>query len=63
MARMTGAPQKSRYPWLLALGVVLLILGAVRLANDTPAIGAVMVVVGVLLICTRLIQRTIERRP
>ena len=54
-------PTKSRYPWLLAIGTVLVILGVVRLANDSPAVGGVLLVVGVLLVCTRLIQRSVER--
>lgn len=63
MTRMTDSKPRPRYPWLFAVGTVLVILGAVRLTNGTPLIGAVMALAGVALIATRLIQQSIERRP
>lgn len=54
------APTKTRYPWLYAIGTVLVVLGVIRLANDS-ALGAVLLIVGVIAIATRLIQQSIER--
>ena len=53
--------RKTRYPWLFAIGTVLVIMGAIRLANDAPGTGGVFVIVGVVLIATRLIQQSLER--
>lgn len=54
---------KDRMPWAFAVGVGIGALGLFALVAGDGALGAwVALGIGVLLICTGLIQRSIERR-
>lgn len=57
---MSTQKQASRTPWTLVVGTCVLVLGAIGVANGTPT-GFLLAVVGVVLVGTGLIQRTIRQ--
>lgn len=57
---MSTQKQASRTPWPLVVGTCVLLLGAIGVVNGTPT-GYLLAVVGVVLIGTGLVQRTIRQ--
>lgn len=63
-----SSPKSAPMPWAFVFGLVLLVLGVLFAANSDGGIGigtVVLIVLGIVLIPTGLIQRSISqnRRP
>lgn len=58
---MAEKQKRDVMPWSFVLGLVALVLGFLMAANET-AIGWLLAVVGVVLVATGIIQRTLQKR-
>lgn len=60
MAEAKRNERKALLPWPGAIGVGVLLLGLLSLASGSPA-GLIVVLIGVVLLCTGLVMRSNER--